>query len=81
VYPIAIALLSLEFGPSATRVGSLLFTLANLGGGVMPWFVGVSSTRFGTLKVGLIVPLLGSAVMYVLYLRDWKREPAGLRAP
>jgi len=77
VYPIAIALLSLEFGPSATRVGSLLFTLSNLGGGSMPWLVGVSSTRFGTLKAGLIIPLMGSVVMYVLYLRDWKREPVG----
>ena len=74
VYPIAIAMLSLEFGASATRVGSLLFTLSNLGGGLLPWIVGVSSTRFGTLRAGLTVPLIGSALMYVLYLRKWKTE-------
>jgi FHS family glucose/mannose:H+ symporter-like MFS transporter len=74
VYPITIAALSREFGPAASRVGSLMFTLSNLGGGLMPWMVGISSTRFGTLKAGLAVPLIGSAMMYFLYLRDWKPE-------
>lgn len=76
VYPITIASLSREFGPAASRIGSLMFTLSNLGGGFMPWMVGISSTRFGTLKAGLAMPLLGSAVMYLLYLRDWKPEAA-----
>jgi hypothetical protein len=35
---------------------------------------GVFSTRFGTLKAGLAVPLLGSAAMLLLYLRNWKPE-------
>jgi fucose permease len=74
VYPITIAALSREFGPAASRVGSLMFTLSNLGGGLMPWMVGISSTRFGTLKAGLAVPLIGSALMYFLYLRNWKPE-------
>jgi fucose permease len=72
VYPITISLLSREFGPTASRVGSLMFTLANLGGGSVPWLVGVSSTQFGTLKAGLLLPLIGTAVMFGLYLRDWK---------
>ena len=79
VYPITIALLSREFGASASRVGSLMFTMANLGGSSMPWLVGVSSNQLGTLKAGLAVPLIGSIVMYGLYLRDWKvaaQEPA-----
>ena len=80
VYPITIALLSREFGASASRVGSLMFTMANLGGSSMPWLVGVSSNQLGTLKAGLAVPLIGSMVMYGLYLRDWKvaaaHEPA-----
>jgi len=71
VYPITISILSREFGAAASRAGSVMFTLANLGGGLMPWLVGVSSTRFGSLKAGLVVPLLGSVAMYVLYLRSW----------
>ncbi len=74
VYPITIALLSREFGASASRVGSLMFTLSNLGGGLLPWFVGVSSNRFGTLKAGLAVPLIGSAAMLLLYFRNWKPD-------
>jgi MFS transporter, FHS family, glucose/mannose:H+ symporter len=72
VYPITISLLSREFGPAASRIGSVMFTLSNLGGGLMPWLVGVSSSKFGTLKAGLVVPLIGSAAMFVLYMRDWK---------
>ena len=74
VYPITIALLSREFGPTASRVGSLMFTLSNIGGGLLPWISGVVSTRLGTLKAGLAVPLIGSALMFILYMREWKKE-------
>jgi MFS transporter, FHS family, glucose/mannose:H+ symporter len=80
VYPITISLLSREFGRGAARAGSLMFTLSNIGGGLLPWVVGVSSTHFGTLKAGLAVPLIGSAVMYVLYLRNWERESVEMPA-
>ncbi|HET6178880.1 MAG TPA: MFS transporter [Candidatus Sulfotelmatobacter sp.] len=74
VYPITISFLSREFGPAASRIGSVLFMLSNLGGGLFPWIVGVLSSHFGTLKAGLGVPLIGSAAMYILYLRDWQAE-------
>jgi len=72
VYPITISMLSREFGTAASRVGSLMFTMANLGGSCMPWLVGASSNQLGTLKAGLAVPLIGGVVMFALYLRDWK---------
>jgi fucose permease len=71
VYPITISLLSREFGSAPPRLGSLMFTLSNIGGGLLPWMVGVSSNHFGTLHVGLAVPLIGCAAMFALYLRDW----------
>jgi MFS transporter, FHS family, glucose/mannose:H+ symporter len=78
VYPITISLLSREFGSGSARLGSVMFTLSNIGGGLLPWMVGVSSTHFGTLKAGLAVPLIGCAAMYALYLGEWKAtaEPA-----
>jgi MFS transporter, FHS family, glucose/mannose:H+ symporter len=76
VYPITISLMSREFGPAAARIGSVMFMLANLGGGLIPLLVGVCSDQFGTLKAGLTVPLMGSAAMYFLYLRNWKSEAA-----
>jgi fucose permease len=79
VYPITISLLSREFGPASSRIGSLMFFLSNIGGGLLPWMVGVSSNHFSSLKVGLAVPLIGCAAMFGLYLREWKAartEPA-----
>jgi fucose permease len=77
VYPITISLLPREFG-SAPRLGSLMFTMSNIGGGLLPWMVGVSSNHFN-LQAGLAVPLIGGAAMYGLYRRKWKAttvEPA-----
>lgn len=67
VYPITISLLSRQF--ESPRVGSIMFTLSNIGGGLLPWTVGIASDRFGALKVGLFVPLLGCALMFLLFLR------------
>jgi fucose permease len=75
VYPITISLLSREFGPASARVGSVMFTFSNIGGGLLPWMVGISSNHFHTLKAGLAVPVIGCAMMYVLYLREWKATP------
>jgi len=80
VYPITIALLSREFGPAASQVGSLMFTLSNIGGGLLPWSSGIVSTRLGTLKAGLAVPLIGSALMFFLYVHDWKKDEPEDRA-
>jgi MFS transporter, FHS family, glucose/mannose:H+ symporter len=72
VYPITISLLSREFGMASSRVGSLMFTMSNIGGAFMPWMVGASSNHFSSLKAGLAVPLIGCAAMYGLYLREWR---------
>jgi fucose permease len=77
VYPITISLLSREFGPAASRVGSVMFTMANLGGACLPWLVGYVSNRFGSLKVGLAVPVIAGAAIFVLYFSNWKSAPAG----
>jgi MFS transporter, FHS family, glucose/mannose:H+ symporter len=77
VYPITISLLSREFGSASPRIGSVMFFVSNIGGGVLPWMVGVSSNHFSSLKAGLAVPLIGCAAMYGLYLRKWKAGIAG----
>jgi fucose permease len=69
IYPITISILSQDFAAASSRVGSVMFVLSNIGGGLFPWIVGLTSDRFGTLKAGLLVPLLGGALMYVLYLQ------------
>jgi fucose permease len=77
VYPITISILSKEFG--SPRIGSFMFVLSNIGGGLLPWIVGVFSTRFSTLKAGLCVPFLGCAAMFCLYLGTWTRTDQTVR--
>lgn len=74
VYPITISVLSREFGATSSAIASLMFVLANIGGGLLPWIVGVVSNRYGSLKAGLFVPLLGCAAMAALYSKDWRRS-------
>ena len=74
VYPITISFLSRQF--ESGGIGSLMFTLSNIGGGLLPWIVGLSSNRFGTLKAGLLVPLLGCAAMWALFLSGSLRHSA-----
>jgi MFS transporter, FHS family, glucose/mannose:H+ symporter len=70
VFPINIALLSQWFGEMASHVGPMMFALSSFGGAIVPWLVGALSSRFGSLRVGLTVPLLGSVVMLFLYMRN-----------
>jgi fucose permease len=77
VYPITISLLSQEFGPAASRVGSVMFTMANLGGAFMPWLVGYASNRFGSLRIGLAAPLIAGIGAFALYLSNWRSAHAG----
>ena len=70
VFPINIALLSQWFGEMASHVGPMMFALSSFGGATVPWLVGALSSRFGSLRVGLTVPLLGSVVMLFLYLKN-----------
>ncbi len=72
IYPITIAMLARQFGPAASQNGSVMFVMANLGGACLPWLVGYSSTLFGALKTGLMVPLAAGVLMLVLYFAKWK---------
>jgi FHS family glucose/mannose:H+ symporter-like MFS transporter len=71
VYPITISLLSREFGDAASQMGSIMFTMANLGGAFLPWLVGYFSSRFGSVRAGMVVPLIAGGAMCGLYLLNW----------
>ena len=68
VYPIYIAWLARWYGARAKKIGGVLFALASLGGSVGPWLVGSVSKLCGSLRVGLLVPLLCALIMIGLVL-------------
>jgi FHS family glucose/mannose:H+ symporter-like MFS transporter len=76
VYPITISLLSREFGDASSQMGSIMFTMANLGGAFMPWLVGFFSNRFGSVRAGMVVPLIAGGAMCTLYLMNWNVKAA-----
>jgi FHS family glucose/mannose:H+ symporter-like MFS transporter len=76
VYPIYIAWLARWYGARAKKIGGVLFALASLGGSAGPWLVGTVSQFSGSLRVGLLVPLLSALIMVGLVLLLRRRTTA-----
>src|SRR2546427_2343925 len=68
VYPIFIAWLSRWYGARAKHIGGILFALASLGGSAGPGLIGAVSQFSGSLRVGLLVPLVCAATLICLVL-------------
>jgi fucose permease len=68
VYPIYIAWLSRWYGARAKHIGGILFALASLGGSAGPGLIGAVSQYSGSLRVGLLVPLVCAATLICLVL-------------
>jgi MFS transporter, FHS family, glucose/mannose:H+ symporter len=68
IYPIYIAWLSKWYGARAKHIGGFLFAVASLGGASGPWLIGFVSKHSGSLRVGLVVPLVGAITMIGLVL-------------
>jgi fucose permease len=69
LFPIFIAWLSKWFGVRARKVGGVMFAMAAAGSALMPPLVGLASRYARSLRIGLLVPLAGCAIMLaVIYL-------------
>jgi fucose permease len=66
VFPTTFALFTHRLGSQAAQLAGLLFVMESLGGAILPWLVGWASNIYGELRIGLIVPLLGSLIMIAL---------------
>ena len=71
LYPIAVARLSSHFGVQARTIGAVMFSLAAVGPAMLPWLVGVISQATGNLRAGLAVPLVATAVLFVVHVKEW----------
>ncbi len=67
IFPVTMALLSHAFGARAASVAGPMFGLGALGGAIVPWLVGLISTRTGSLRAGLGVTLAGALALLALY--------------
>jgi FHS family glucose/mannose:H+ symporter-like MFS transporter len=71
LYPITVAQLSHRFGVAARSIGAVMFSLAALGPAIMPWMVGVISHSTGSLRAGLLLPLVATVLLFLVYLFEW----------
>lgn len=71
LYPITVARLSQHFGVAARSIGAFMFSLASVGPAVISWMVGVTSQATGSLRVGLLLPLAATAILFLIHLREW----------
>ena len=67
IFPTTIALFTERYGHDARRLTGILFILAGMGAAVLPWLVGFTSSVYGELRAGLVVPLVGAFVMLFLH--------------
>ena len=67
VFPLCLSrVLAITSRPSESR---WIFAISGLGGAVLSWMTGQLATASGSLRTGLIVPLLGSCIMLFLHFR------------
>jgi fucose permease len=70
IFPISVSLLPGWFGSSARRASGAVFASGNIGGAIVPWFVGEFSTHTGGLRTAFLLPLAGVSSMLVFYLSN-----------
>jgi len=64
IFPLALAkVLRLAEGSPTTKV---VFAISGLGGAALPWITGELSARTGSLRIGLVVPVLALGTMIIL---------------
>lgn len=79
LYPIAIARLSSAFAHAAMRISGSIFALSTLGAATLPWLVGFTSTRSGSLRTGLVIPLIGCMTMVGLFWSPYLQSTGSAR--
>jgi fucose permease len=75
-YPIYVTWVAAIFKEDSTWIGALFFGAAGIGGGALPWFVGIVSYSINSLRAGLYIPLIVSFLMVFLVLRAHPTSPS-----
>jgi fucose permease len=81
LFPITIARLSRAVRDRSAAVAGPLFALNGIGSTVGPWLVGVLSTKTGSWRIGLGVPLVGATLLLALHLFQRSGDGVQIRMP
>src|SRR5262249_13361134 len=81
IFPTTVAMFTHYFGMASPRISGLMFALGGLGGATIPWMVGFVSTTLGSLRSGLVFPLIGGLTMMVLQIPIYRSLSFGCKKP
>src|SRR5581483_4191320 len=74
IFPTTLAIAGDRYSKRAGTVFGLLFSIALIGGMLLPWAVGQVSQHL-TIRMGMLVPALGAIGITILSLSVLLREP------
>jgi FHS family glucose/mannose:H+ symporter-like MFS transporter len=74
-YPIFITWLTSIFRQDSNWIGALFFGAAGIGGGAIPWLVGIVSSTTHSLRAGLFLPL---AITFLMIFLVFRARPSAL---
>ena len=66
IFPTNMVRFTRIFGPEATRSATPLFIAGVLGGASLSWLIGVVSTQYGSLRIGIVVLLVAAIAVLLL---------------
>jgi fucose permease len=69
LFPVYVTWLADIFRKDSDWIGALYFSAAALGGAVVPQLVGIIATQAHSLRIGFLVPLLASIIIFFLTLK------------
>ena len=69
LYPIFVTWLAQIYREDSTWLSALFFSAGGLGGGVLPWLVGIIASQSHSLRAAFLLPLTVSLIMALLSLR------------
>jgi MFS transporter, FHS family, glucose/mannose:H+ symporter len=70
LFALLLSLMSRYAEAESVNIPGWLFSLGSMGGGALPWLFGATATAFGSLRIALIVPSLGTILLAFLILRE-----------
>jgi fucose permease len=76
IFALLLTLMSRYAEAAGTAIPGWLFSLGSMGGAALPWLFGVTSTHFGGVRYGLVVPCIGTVILALFAFREGKLNAA-----
>ncbi len=70
MFALLLSLMSQYAENASVHIPGWLFSLGSMGGGALPWLFGITSSAFGSLRFGFVIPALGTVMLMFFVTRE-----------